>query len=160
MAGRRFDPRMGRVVGTTQDMTVGSGIVMEEVSAGFQWDDELLRVAEVIVNRSARTRGDCVMADEIVGIDLGTTNSEIARRIATAGRRSWPTSRAARSCLGRRLSPKPGSFWSARRRATSGCSIPSARVRSIKRRMGQDETVRMAEHDYTPQEISAIILRR
>jgi molecular chaperone GrpE len=51
MTGRRFDPRMGRVVGTTQDMTTDSGIVMEEVSAGFQWDDELLRVAEVIVNK-------------------------------------------------------------------------------------------------------------
>ncbi len=52
MTGRRFDPRMGRVVGTTQDMTIGSGIVMEEVSAGFQWDDELLRAAEVIVNKA------------------------------------------------------------------------------------------------------------
>jgi molecular chaperone GrpE len=51
MAGRRFDPRMGRVVGTTQDTTIGSGIVVEEVTAGFQWDDELLRVAEVIVNK-------------------------------------------------------------------------------------------------------------
>lgn len=51
MTGRRFDPRMGRVVGTTQDTTIGSGIVMEEVSAGFQWDDEVLRVAEVIVNK-------------------------------------------------------------------------------------------------------------
>jgi molecular chaperone GrpE len=50
-AGRRFDPRMGRVVGTTQDATIGAGIVVEEVSAGFQWDDELLRAAEVIVNR-------------------------------------------------------------------------------------------------------------
>jgi molecular chaperone GrpE len=50
-AGRRFDPRMGRVVGTTQDSTIGAGIVVEEVSAGFQWDDELLRAAEVIVNK-------------------------------------------------------------------------------------------------------------
>ncbi len=50
-AGRRFDPRMGRVVGTTQDATIGAGIVVEEVTAGFQWDDELLRAAEVIVNK-------------------------------------------------------------------------------------------------------------
>jgi molecular chaperone GrpE len=51
MAGRRFDPRMGRVVGTTQDVTVGAGIVVEEVTAGFMWDEELLRAAEVIVNK-------------------------------------------------------------------------------------------------------------
>ena len=49
--GRRFDPRVGRVVGTTQDATIGAGIVVEEVSAGFLWDDELLRAAEVIVNK-------------------------------------------------------------------------------------------------------------
>ena len=52
MAGRRFDPRMGRVVGTTQDATIGAGIVVEEVSAGFLWDDEVLRAAEVIVNKA------------------------------------------------------------------------------------------------------------
>jgi molecular chaperone GrpE len=51
MAGRRFDPRMGRVVGTTQDAGKAAGIVVEEVSAGYQWDDELLRAAEVIVNK-------------------------------------------------------------------------------------------------------------
>ena len=37
---------------------------------------------------------------------------------------------------------------------------PERTVRSIKRRMGQAETVRMGERDYTPQEISAIILKR
>jgi molecular chaperone GrpE len=51
MAGRPFDPRTGRVVGTTQDTSVGAGIVVDEVSAGFVWDDELLRAAEVIVNK-------------------------------------------------------------------------------------------------------------
>jgi molecular chaperone GrpE len=51
MAGKRFDPRMGRVVDTTQDASVGAGIVVEEVTAGFMWDEELLRAAEVIVNK-------------------------------------------------------------------------------------------------------------
>lgn len=49
--GRPFDPRLARVVGTTRDATVGAGIVGEEVRAGFLWDDELLRAAEVIVNK-------------------------------------------------------------------------------------------------------------
>ena len=52
MTGRRFDPRMGRVVGTTRGRERRqSGIVVDEVSAGFLWDDELLRAAEVIVNK-------------------------------------------------------------------------------------------------------------
>ena len=51
MVGRRFDPRMGRVVGTAQDVSIGAGIVVEEVTAGFMWDEELLRAAEVIVNK-------------------------------------------------------------------------------------------------------------
>jgi molecular chaperone GrpE len=54
--GQRFDPRMGRVVGTTEDETIGNGIVVDEVSAGFLWDDALLRAAEVIVNRSGAER--------------------------------------------------------------------------------------------------------
>jgi molecular chaperone GrpE len=52
MKGRRFDPRTGRVVGTTEDQSVGNGVVVDEVSAGFMWDDNLLRAAEVIVSKS------------------------------------------------------------------------------------------------------------
>jgi molecular chaperone DnaK len=37
---------------------------------------------------------------------------------------------------------------------------PARTVRSIKRRMGRAETVRMGEREYSPQEISAIILKR
>ena len=50
--GRRFDPRLARVVGTTRDAAAGAGIVGEEVRAGFLWEEELLRAAEVIVNKA------------------------------------------------------------------------------------------------------------
>ena len=52
LVGKRFDPRLARVVGTTQDGTVDPGIVVEEVRAGFLWDDDLLRTAEVIVSKA------------------------------------------------------------------------------------------------------------
>ena len=52
VTGRRFDPRVARVVGTTRDAAVGTGIVGEEVRAGFLWEEELLRAAEVIVNKA------------------------------------------------------------------------------------------------------------
>jgi molecular chaperone GrpE len=52
LMGQRFDPRIGRVVATTNEANVGAGIVVEEVRAGFLWEDELLRPAEVIVNQT------------------------------------------------------------------------------------------------------------
>ena len=52
LMGRRFDPRLARVVGTTRGRDRGAGIVVEEVRAGFLWDDELLRTAEVIVSKA------------------------------------------------------------------------------------------------------------
>ena len=56
--GRRFDPRVERVVGTSKDVSIGAGVVVEEVSAGFLWDDELLRAAEVIVNKAGTDEED------------------------------------------------------------------------------------------------------
>jgi molecular chaperone GrpE len=52
LVGARFDPRLARAVGTRQDAHADPGIVLEEVQAGYLWDDELLRSAGVIVNRS------------------------------------------------------------------------------------------------------------
>lgn len=52
LTGKRFDPRLARVVGTRQDTAVAPGTVVEEVRAGYLWDDELLRTAEVIVSKA------------------------------------------------------------------------------------------------------------
>jgi molecular chaperone GrpE (heat shock protein) len=60
MIGKRFDPRTGRVVGTTQEVRVGAGIVVEEVSAGFLWEEELLRAAEVVVNKAGTDKEEIV----------------------------------------------------------------------------------------------------
>jgi molecular chaperone GrpE len=53
MLGRRFDPRLGRVIATRDEAGVEAGIVLEQVRAGFLWEDALLRSAEVIVNKPA-----------------------------------------------------------------------------------------------------------
>lgn len=53
MLGRRFDPRVGRVVATRDEAGVEAGVVVEEVRAGFLWGDAVLRSAEVIVNKPA-----------------------------------------------------------------------------------------------------------
>jgi molecular chaperone GrpE len=51
MLGRRFDPRLGRVVATRHVPGTDAGIVLEEVRAGFLWEDLPLRLAEVVVNK-------------------------------------------------------------------------------------------------------------
>lgn len=58
--GRPFDPRLSRAVGTTCNATVGSGTVMEETRAGFLWEEDLLRTAEVIVNAAGSNSGETV----------------------------------------------------------------------------------------------------
>jgi molecular chaperone GrpE len=57
LVGQRFDPRLARAVGTRQDASVGLGVVVDETRAGYLWDDELLRIAEVIVNKAGEGDG-------------------------------------------------------------------------------------------------------
>ena len=52
--GRPLDPRHAAAVATVEDPSAADGIVVEEVRAGFLWQGELLRPAEVIVARHAR----------------------------------------------------------------------------------------------------------
>lgn len=99
------------------------------------------------------------MTDEIVGIDLGTTNSEIA--LYRDGR---PEVLADEQ--GRRILPsvvgvtEAGQLLVGEEARNQLLLYPDRTIRSIKRRMGQAEAVRMAGQDYRPQEISAIILKR
>jgi molecular chaperone GrpE len=53
LVGQRFDPRVARAVGTAQATEAAPGVVLEAVRAGYLWDDEVLRTAEVIVSKAA-----------------------------------------------------------------------------------------------------------
>ena len=99
------------------------------------------------------------MADEIVGIDLGTTNSEIA--VYRDGRAEILADEQGRKILPSVVGvTEAGELLVGEEARNQWLLYPDRTIRSIKRRMGQAETVRMAGHDYTPQEISAIILKR
>ena len=95
--------------------------------------------------------------DIIVGIDLGTTNSEIAAymenrvRVLGAG-----DSKMLPSCVG--LSPE-GELLVGGPARNQQLVYPERTVRSIKRKMGSEETVRLGDKEFTPQEISSFILR-
>src|SRR6516165_1834712 len=99
------------------------------------------------------------MSDEIVGIDLGTTNSEIA--VYRDGRPEVLVDELGRKIL---LSvvgvAVTGELLVGEEARNQFILYPERTVRSIKRRMGSGETVHLAGHEYTPQEISAIILKR
>ena len=99
------------------------------------------------------------MTDEILGIDLGTTNSEIA-----IYRDGHPE--VLRDEQGRIILPsvvgltENGELLVGEEARNQFLLYPVRTVRSIKRRMGSDAKVRLGEREYTPQEISAIILSR
>jgi molecular chaperone DnaK (HSP70) len=99
------------------------------------------------------------MMDEIFGIDLGTTNSEIAlwrdgqpEVLGDAEGRVILPSVVALSDTGELLVGEAA--------RNQFLLYPERTIRSIKRRMGSDTTVRLGEREYMPQEISAMILTR
>jgi molecular chaperone GrpE len=57
--GRPLDPRHAAAVATVEDPSAADGTVVEEVRAGFLWQGELLRPAEVIVAKRSARNGDC-----------------------------------------------------------------------------------------------------
>ncbi len=98
------------------------------------------------------------MNEIIIGIDLGTTNSEVAiveqgkvRVISDAGKKILP------SFVG---IDDNGDILVGETARNQYLVYPERTVKSIKRLMGQDTHVVLAEQSYTPQEISAIILKR
>jgi len=99
------------------------------------------------------------MTDPIVGIDLGTTNSEIA--IYQEGRPLVLADERGRVMLPSVVGlSETGELLVGEEARNQFMLYPERTVRSIKRRMGTDARVRLGERDYAPQEISAIILSR
>src|SRR5277367_2676098 len=99
------------------------------------------------------------MSDDIVGIDLGTTNSEIA--LYRDGRPEVLADERGRIILPSVVGlSESGELLVGEEARNQFLLYPERTVRSIKRRMGSDERVRLGERDYTPQEISAMILSR
>ena len=95
--------------------------------------------------------------EPIIGIDLGTTNSEVAIIrdgqpvvLEEDGDPILP-SVVGLDTEGRLLVGKPA--------RNQYALAPERTIRSIKRKMGQETTIALGDQKYSPQEISAIILR-
>src|SRR5437879_13068804 len=97
------------------------------------------------------------MSELIVGIDLGTTNSEIAAFRAGQVCVLGPgDTRILPSCVGFSAS---GELLVGETARNQQALYPERTVRSLKRRMGGDEQVLLAARELLPQEISALILQ-
>jgi molecular chaperone DnaK len=98
------------------------------------------------------------VSDIIIGIDLGTTNSEVA--VVRDGRTQIievDGSKILPSVVGIGRGRQPAGRQAARNQYTL---YPERTVRSVKRRMGSGSALPMGDKLYRPQEISALILRR
>ena len=96
-------------------------------------------------------------SDVIVGIDLGTTNSEIAaffdnkvQVIHSGNTKMLP------SCVG---ISKTGELLIGASARNQQLLYPELTVRSIKRKMGSEENVILGDRTFSPPEISALILK-
>src|SRR5207253_2129315 len=96
------------------------------------------------------------MIDFVVGIDLGTTNSEIAAYVGDRVRILGSGTKMLPSCVG--FSPT-GELLVGQAARNQQILYPERTVRSVKRRMGMQEAVPLGDKTYTPEEISALILR-
>ena len=95
----------------------------------------------------------------IVGIDLGTTNSEVA--IIREGRPVVISDAAGEKIVPSFVGLSPTEEILVGEPARNQYVVaPERTVKSIKRKMGSDEHVSLGEQSYTPQEISAFILKR
>src|SRR5271166_5617724 len=97
------------------------------------------------------------LMDVIVGIDLGTTNSEVAlvrdgqpHVFEEDGDPILP------SFVGM---SEDGKLLVGKAARNQWVLAPERTIKSIKRKMGQDIKVKLGDQEYRPQEISAMILR-
>ena len=99
------------------------------------------------------------MSETIVGIDLGTTNSEIA--LYRDGRPEVQADSSGRLILPSVVGlDQDGSVLIGEAARNQYILHPERTVRSIKRLMGSDRKVSLGDRNYTPQDVSAMILRR
>ena len=96
------------------------------------------------------------MNETIVGIDLGTTNSEVSAFHKGEVRVLGPGSRMLPSCVA--MTPA-GALLVGEAARNQQLLYPERTIRSIKRKMGTGETVDLGGRTFTPPEISSLILR-
>lgn len=99
------------------------------------------------------------MNEIIIGIDLGTTNSEVAF-IKDGQPVVIPDHRGIKMLPSFVGVDQQGELLVGEEARNQFVAFPDRTIKSIKRKMGSDESVEMAGQSYKPQEISAMILKQ
>jgi molecular chaperone DnaK len=98
------------------------------------------------------------MSEPIVGIDLGTTNSEVA---IVRDRQPYVFAEDGDPILPSFVGlSEDGRLLVGKAARNQWVLAPDRTIKSIKRKMGQDVKVKLGDQEYRPQEISAMILRK
>ena len=98
------------------------------------------------------------MSDIVVGIDLGTTNSEVA--YLRDGQPHVVTDEEGDPILPSFVGlSEDGRLLVGKAAKNQWVLAPERTIKSIKRKMGQDVKVKLGDQEYRPQEISAMILK-
>ena len=96
---------------------------------------------------------------KIVGIDLGTTNSEVA--IVEAGKTTIIKSAEGQSYFPSAVAfTKDGEMLVGEAAKRQAVTNPEGTVQRIKRKMGTGEKIKLRGKEYTPEQISAFILQK
>ena len=133
--GEMFDPRRMNAIESEESAAVPPGTVLDVYRGGYEWNGEVFRTAQVKVARAPKQES---MSDLIVGIDLGTTNSEVAAFLDGQVRVLGPgDQRILPSCVG---FSESGELLVGEPARNQQALYPERTVRSIKRRMGSAET--------------------
>ncbi len=97
--------------------------------------------------------------ETILGIDLGTTNSEVA--VVQDGQPHVLEEEDGDPILPSFVGlSEDGRLLVGKAARNQWVLAPERTIKSIKRKMGKDEKVRLGDQEYRPQEISAMILRK
>jgi len=97
------------------------------------------------------------MAPPIVGIDLGTTNSEVA---VIREKKPYVFEEDGDPILPSFVGlSEDGRLLVGKAAKNQWVLAPERTIKSVKRKMGQDVKLKLGDHEYRPQEISAMILR-
>ncbi len=157
-----FDPEVHYAVAQVEDENLGENTVAQVMQTGYKMGDKVIQCQTVKIRGTKYNKHsdlEEIKMAKIIGIDLGTTNSCVAVIeggepvvIANAeGARTTP-SVVAFSKDGERMVGQV-----AKRQAITN---PDRTISSIKRDMGTARKVNIDGKDFTPQEISAIILQK
>ncbi|MBT3324522.1 molecular chaperone DnaK [archaeon] len=95
---------------------------------------------------------------KIIGIDLGTTNSAVA--VLEGGKPSIISSAEGGRTIPSVISVKGDEIIVGEIAKRQAVANPLHTIRSIKRLIGTNENVKIDDKEYTPQEVSAMILRK